>query len=108
MKATGEFEKLSELDRRLIDQILDVILKYTTPKKVIIFGSRARGDFKKTSDIDIAIDSEEDIDFVREILDEEVETLLKFDVVNLRKVNEDFKRRILEEGIVIYGEESGF
>ena len=45
MKATGEFEKLSELDRRLIDQILDVILKYTTPKKVIIFGSRARGDF---------------------------------------------------------------
>ena len=108
MKATGEFEKLSGLDRRLIDQILDVILKYTTPKKVIIFGSRARGDFKKTSDIDIAIDSEEDIDFVREILDEEVETLLKFDVVNLRKVNEDFKRRILEEGIVIYGEESGF
>ena len=108
MKATGEFEKLSGLDRRLIDQILDVILKYTTPKKVIIFGSRARGDFKKTSDIDIAIDSEEDIDFVREILDEEVETLLKFDVVNLRKVNEDFKRRILEDGIVIYGEESGF
>ena len=108
MKATGEFEKLSGLDRRLIDQILDVILKYTTPKKVIIFGSRARGDFKKTSDIDIAIDSEEDIDFVREILDEEVETLLKFDVVNLRKVNEDFKKRILEEGIVIYGEESGF
>ena len=108
MKATGEFEKLSELDGRLIDQILDVILKYTTPKKVIIFGSRARGDFKKTSDIDIAIDSEEDIDFVREILDEEVETLLKFDVVNLRKVNEDFKKRILEEGIVIYGEESGF
>jgi predicted nucleotidyltransferase len=108
VKATGEFEKLSGLDRRLIDQILDVILKYTTPKKVIIFGSRARGDFKKTSDIDIAIDSEEDIDFVREILDEEVETLLKFDVVNLRKVNEDFKRRILEEGIVIYGEESGF
>ena len=108
MKATGEFEKLSGLDRRLIDQILDVILKYTTPKKVIIFGSRARGDFKETSDIDIAIDSEEDIDFVREILDEEVETLLKFDVVNLRKVNENFKKRILEEGIVIYGEANGF
>ena len=66
------------------------------------------GIFKKTSDIDIAIDSEEDIDFVREILDEEVETLLKFDVVNLRKVSKDFKRRILEEGIVIYGKESGF
>jgi predicted nucleotidyltransferase len=108
MKATGESEKLSGLDRKLVDQILNVILKYTNPKKVIIFGSRARGDFKETSDIDIAIDSEEDIDFVREILDEEVETLLKFDVVNLRKVNENFKKRILEEGIVIYGEANGF
>ena len=77
-------------------------MKYTNPKKVIIFGSRARGNFKKTSDIDIAIDSEEDVDFIKEILDEKIETLLKFDVVNLRKVNEDFRREILEEGIVIY------
>ena len=102
MKAMGEFEKSYGLDKKLIDEILNVILKYTNPKKVIIFGSRARGDFKKTSDIDIAIDSEEDVDFIKEILDEKIETLLKFDVVNLRKVNEDFRREILEEGIVIY------
>jgi len=97
--------KIIGLDKKLIDQILSLILRYTTPKKVILFGSRARGDFKETSDIDIAIDSEEDIDFIKEILDEEVETLLKFDVVNLRKINEDFRKRILQEGIVIYGKE---
>ena len=36
--------------------IIDVFKKYSyVVEKVILFGSRARGDFKKTSDIDIAI-----------------------------------------------------
>ena len=36
--------------------IIDVFKKYSYAiEKVILFGSRARGDFKRTSDIDIAI-----------------------------------------------------
>lgn len=36
--------------------IIDVFKKYSDViEKVLLFGSRARGDFKRTSDIDIAI-----------------------------------------------------
>jgi predicted nucleotidyltransferase len=38
----------------VLDEIRTLAQKYHV-KKVILFGSRARGDFKKTSDIDIAV-----------------------------------------------------
>ena len=72
------------------------------PNIIIIFGSRARGDYKKTSDIDIAIDCEDDIGFPSEILEEDIPTLLKFNVVHLRKVNKELRKEIIKEGIVIY------
>ena len=51
-------------------------------EKVVLFGSRARGDFQRTSDIDLASRGG---DFVRFSLDvdEETSTLLQYDIVNL-------------------------
>jgi predicted nucleotidyltransferase len=86
----------------LVDRIVHVIVKHTKPERIIIFGSRARGDYKKTSDIDIAIDCKEGMVFPSEILDEEIPTLLKFNVVDLRRVNEGLRKEILKEGIVVY------
>lgn len=86
----------------LVDMIVSVITRHIESNEIIIFGSRARGDYKKTSDIDIAIDCKNDVSFSAEILDEEVPTLLKFNVVNLRKINEGLKKEILKEGIVVY------
>ena len=39
-------------------KLRDIIneLKKHNPKKIILFGSRARGDYRKNSDIDIAVD----------------------------------------------------
>jgi predicted nucleotidyltransferase len=71
---------------------------------VILFGSRARGDFKRTSDIDIAVDGG---DFVRFSLDvdEETSTLLKYDIVDLgRNIQKELRDAIETEGIVIYEE----
>lgn len=50
-----------------------------------MFGSRARGDYKKTSDIDLAVTGG---DFSRFALDveEETSTLLKYDIVDLDRI----------------------
>ncbi|MBB6495997.1 nucleotidyltransferase domain-containing protein [Methanococcus maripaludis] len=42
------------IDDLKLKSIVEVIKKYSV-EKAVIFGSRARGDYKNTSDIDIAI-----------------------------------------------------
>ena len=38
-----------------LDQIVDIIISVIDPDKIILFGSYARGDYRKNSDIDILI-----------------------------------------------------
>jgi predicted nucleotidyltransferase len=85
----------------VLDEISDLAHKYDV-KKVILFGSRARGDFKRTSDIDIAVDGGDFVRFALDV-DEETSTLLKFDIVDLKKnIQEELRNSIEKEGIVIY------
>lgn len=42
----------------VLKEICDLAEKYQI-QKVILFGSRARGDFKRTSDIDLAVEGGE-------------------------------------------------
>ena len=90
------------LRKELVEQIVKVILKHDKPKRVVLFGSRARGDFSSVSDIDLAVEGVENAALIREILDEEIDTLLKFDVVDLNKVPDYLKEEIEKEGIVLY------
>ena len=85
----------------VILEIQDLAKKYGI-SKVILFGSRARGDFRRTSDIDLAATGG---DFDRFALDvqEETSTLLFFDIVNLdREVQPELLDSILTEGRVLY------
>ena len=43
------------LNKKVLDQIIDRILQVTTPDKIILFGSQARGDAKEDSDYDILV-----------------------------------------------------
>ncbi len=71
-------------------------------KKVILFGSRARGDNRERSDIDLAVSGGKTAEFVAS-LDDEVWTLLLFDVVNLDgAVQPALLENIDREGVVIY------
>ena len=73
-------------------------------KKLILFGSRARGDYSRASDIDLAA-SGNDIGLFHTELEERVPTLLTFDVIDLgNKCSEDILKSINEEGIVFYEE----
>lgn len=73
--------------------------------KIYLFGSRARGDFKPHSDIDIAIlcpqaNISDWLDILAVI--DHADTLLKIDCVRLDTTDPLLKEKILQEGIVIY------
>ncbi len=93
------------LSDELIEQIVKIILEHALAGKIIIYGSRARGDFKRTSDIDIAVECY-DVDgktgILNEILNDQLPTLLKCEIVNFKKVAATLKKEIVEEGLVLY------
>ena len=71
-------------------------------EKVILFGSRARGDYRRESDIDLAV-AGGDADLVRLDGEEETDTLLQYDVVNLdHHLQPGLREKIEEEGILLY------
>ena len=87
----------------VIEEICDFVRKYNV-KKVILFGSRARGDFKEKSDIDLAVQGG---DFIRFMLDvnEETSTLLSFDIINLdEEIQSELRESIEKEGKIVYEE----
>lgn len=91
------------IDSKVIQEIRDLAEKYQI-KKVILFGSRARGDFKRTSDIDIAVTGGDFDRFALDV-DEETTTLLEYDIVNLDgSVQDELLESIQKEGKVLYEE----
>ena len=71
-------------------------------KRVKLFGSRARGTNRERSDVDILAFGD-DIDGFRNALEEEAETLLKFDVLDAKSTfSEELKSEIERDGVVIY------
>ncbi len=95
------------LPQELIDEIIKRVVSFKPVKKILIYGSRATGDYKRTSDIDIAIvasnwDSS-DIGHIHGELEEEVFTSLKFDVTHYNRIsNIALKNDIDVEGVLIY------
>ena len=89
------------LREELIESIRKLAIKYNI-RKVLLFGSRARGDFKDRSDIDLAVTGGDVIAFSFAV-DEETPTLLMFDVVNLDGiVQQELLDSIGKESVVLY------
>ncbi|WP_061309272.1 nucleotidyltransferase domain-containing protein, partial [Clostridium botulinum] len=67
------------LDIEIVNSIQDICKRYNFIEKVIIFGSRARGDNDVKSDIDIAVYSKKPIlEFIEDV-EMNTRTLLEFD-----------------------------
>lgn len=81
-----------------LNSIIEKIKKNVNPNKIILFGSRARGDAHKNSDIDIAVDSDKSI--------ENISIEAPVDLVNLKKVGDSLKEKIKREGVIIYERKS--
>ena len=71
-------------------------------ERIILFGSRAAGRWKRTSDIDLYIRAKRFTPFVLEV-DDESPTLLKFDFIDAaQNLDPEFFREIEKTGIVFY------
>lgn len=87
--------------------IKEAISKYDEIEEVIIFGSRAMGNYKKASDVDIAIIgdriSRKTVRRFSDDLNEEYPLPYFFDVIDYNEIsNEDLKEHIHNVGKTIY------
>jgi predicted nucleotidyltransferase len=87
--------------------LLTLFKKYNTIKEVQIFGSRAKGNYKNGSDVDLAIKSEEISDEEINQIDDELNEFsnlpYKFDVIHYEKIQTiELKEHIDRIGKVLY------
>lgn len=90
-----------------IDYIKETIKSFPEIERAIIFGSRSMGNYKRGSDIDLAIDGKQvDQSIVSRLsvlLNEDLPLPYYFDVVDLRKLqHEGLKEHIEKFGKVFY------
>lgn len=95
------------LDQNEIDEIIRVISQFPEIESAFIFGSRAKGNFKNGSDVDIAINGKA-ADYhtalnINDILNEDTLMPYHFDVIYYEDINNpDLKKHILLVGKLIY------
>ena len=89
----------------VIENAKKILLQELDLYAIVLFGSYARGKERETSDIDIAIKSNKNIE-QKELLDvkNKIERAIGLDVhlIDLDKINEDFKYEILMSGKDLY------
>lgn len=95
------------VDKNLIDDILSYFKKYSSIEKIVLFGSRARGDNSERSDYDIAVYgnvSAREQSEIRYFCAEILRTLHKIDIVFVsEKTYPKLKENIEKEGVELYG-----
>ncbi|SCX76642.1 HI0074 family nucleotidyltransferase substrate-binding subunit [Alkaliphilus peptidifermentans] len=98
------------LSKKTFYHIINILKKYSVcVEKAILFGSRARGDYKKSSDIDIAIKFRKDDLRLYQIKDELLQQNIVYtlDIIDYDKVsNNKLKSDIIKEGKVIFSSDA--
>jgi len=93
-------------EQEILEKIVEIISKYLPNSKIILFGSRAKGNNRPNSDFDVAVETEEPVPVrIKFNIQDELEalpTLKKFDILYLNEVDEDFKEIVLGTGRVLY------
>lgn len=92
-KSEGEEHILSQ--PKILNDLVHKITSQISPQRIILFGSRARGDAHKNADIDIAVEDPK----------KPLSTLgitAPMDVVDLKNADRNLKEKIKREGIIIY------
>lgn len=79
-------------------------------EKIILFGSRAVGDYTDRSDIDLAFSipnmtSKEWTAFTF-YLEDELDTLLSLDMIHLEEAPSDLREEILTNGVIIHQQQA--
>lgn len=80
------------------------IAKRNAVQKVVLFGSRARGDNGPKSDIDLAIYGCKNFSILVDQMNEELWSLLQLDIIDMDglTVSEELEKEIERDGVVLY------
>lgn len=95
------------LNEKIIKDIIEILKKYDEVEKAVIFGSRARGDYKKASDIDMALYGDNLTNSINTKIFYEIDDLYlpyKLDLINFNSlgIDEEIKKSIIKEGVEFY------
>lgn len=99
MEQTGIKENV--IKENVIKEIRSLAQKYDITE-VILFGSCARGDYGRASDLDLAVRGGNIARFALDV-DEMTSTPLKYDIINLDGiVSDELRQSIQTEGKILY------
>lgn len=95
------------LKEKVIEDIINILKKYPEVERAVIFGSRARGNYRKGSDIDITLFGDKLTNSINTKIFYDIDDLYliyKIDLINFNTLSKDDKLRenILNEGVEIY------
>ena len=94
-------DNLFGLSKEQIDFIKKILFTYIPNVKAYVFGSRARGNYKRYSDLDVVLDSHSPISIKTwlEIQEQFSESSLpiKVDLIEMNKLDPSFKAKIQDE-----------
>ncbi|WP_280770622.1 nucleotidyltransferase domain-containing protein [Salipaludibacillus daqingensis] len=97
------------IPKPICHQIINISQQFPDIKEVRLFGSRAYGDHQPRSDIDLAIIAPEISDYdwrlFSEKIEEDIETLLKIDLIRWDKASSKLREEIGHHNIVLYLQE---
>jgi len=89
-----------------LDRLVKRLASRPRVQRIWLFGSRARGDARERSDIDIAIeapdaDRREWLEVCR-LVEEEADTLLPIDVIRVEEAPDRLRKQVRAEGRVLF------
>lgn len=91
------------LPEQIMQAIIKELQKRENVSRAVIFGSRARGDYKYNSDIDLAVYCEGKLPAGLWLDLDEAAGIYKIDVIDMNSpLDEKLRQRIEEQGVEIY------
>ncbi len=93
--------EIPEPFRNDIKIVLNILKSYKV-RKVILYGSVARGDFRTDSDLDICVEGLKDEVFFIALAECLISTEHAISLVDLKSIHGYFRERVLKEGKILY------
>lgn len=99
------FNETTSREEEIINKVISILVEKLNPKKILLFGSRAKGIQYPQADFDIAVDCQKpdkiEIKMVKAMIDV-IAGLYHVDLIFLHNVDTEFQEIILETGIILY------
>lgn len=95
-------QKIAKEARKNLGKIVDLLVNKFQAKKIILFGSLAKGDFHQDSDIDLAVEGINPADYFTALAEVNSLSDRAVDLKPLEALESHFLQRVLETGECLY------